>query len=325
MLTGYNRTVCAPENIVLNPSLMTLATGSTTTSRARPRPKRSLLPLLLPVTLLLGASAYWAPYYLAEQSVRVRSPLHAWLRPSGYLGQTAGLVALLALLFLWLYPLRKNSDWLRWTGSLSSWLQVHVMVALVLPLIAAFHASWRFDGLIGLGFWSMMVVWLSGIVGRYLYIHIPRSAAGLELNAEEISHERRDLLREVAATTGLPAPQVESLLRSDATSYQGLGVLATLSQMVRDERDQIRASRAIRRICARHPQGKGRLDRKALRHITRLARRQVALTQQARMLGATQRVFRLWHIVHRPFAIVALAAVLIHVGVVVGLGMTWFW
>ena len=304
---------------------MTLAASPNTTSRARPRPRRSLLPLLLPVALLLGASAYWAPYYLAEQSVRVRSPLHAWLRPSGYLGQSAGIVALLALLFLWLYPLRKGTTWLRWSGSLSSWLQVHVMVALVLPVVAAFHASWRFDGLIGLGFWSMMVVWLSGIVGRYLYIHIPRGAAGLELSAEEISSERKELLREVAATAGLPVPQVESLLRSDATSYQGLGVLATLRQMVRDERDQLRASRAIRRICARLPQRKGRLDRKALRHITRLARRQVALTQQARMLGATQRVFRLWHIAHRPFAIVALAAVLIHVGVVVALGMTWFW
>jgi hypothetical protein len=51
----------------------------------------------------------------------------------------------------------------------------------------------------------------------------------------------------------------------------------------------------------------------------------MALTQQARMLTATRRVFRLWHIAHRPFAIAALVAVLVHVGVVVSLGMTWFW
>jgi hypothetical protein len=278
--------------------------------------------VLFPVALLLGASAYWSSYYLAEPAIRVRSPLHGWLRPSGLLGQSAGILALLAFLFLWLYPLRKNSRWLRW-GALSSWLQVHVMVALTLPFIAAFHASWRFDGLIGLGFWAMLVVWLSGIAGRYLYIHIPRGAAGLELSAEEITAERRELLREISATSGLPLPQVESLLRSDPTSYDGLGVFATLGQMVRDERDRIRATRALRRICTQRPAGQ--LDRAAVRRVDRLARRQVALSQQARMLIATQRVFRLWHIAHRPFAIVALIAVLVHVGVVVGLGMTWFY
>lgn len=308
---------------ISTPKLMTLETRRASTKRPR-QSRGSLLPVLFPAALLLGASAYWSSYYLADSSVRVRSPLHPWLRPSGYLGQSAGILALLIFLFLWLYPLRKSGRWLRW-GALSSWLRIHVMLALILPLIAAFHASWRFDGLIGLGFWAMMVVWLSGIVGRYLYIHIPRGAAGLELSAEEITNERRDLLREIAETAGLPLPQIESLLRSGPTSYQGLGVLATLRQMVRDELDRARAARALRRICARLPQGKGRLDRKALRQVVRLARRQMSLTQQARMLAATQRVFRLWHVAHRPFAIVALAAVLVHVGVVVGLGMTWFW
>jgi len=300
---------------------MTLERKSAATSRVR-RPRGSLLPALFPAALLFGASAWWSSYYLAEPGIRVRSPLHNWLRPSGTLGQSAGILALLAFLFLWLYPLRKQGRWLRW-GALSSWLRIHVMVALVLPLIAAFHASWRFDGLIGLGFWAMMVVWLSGIVGRYLYIHIPRGAAGLELSAEEITSERRELLREIAATAGLPQPQVEALLRSDPTSYQGLGVLATLRQMARDERARVRAAGALRRICAQT--GRGRLDRRALRQVVRLARRQMSLTQQARMLSATQRVFRLWHIAHRPFAIVALVAVLVHVGVVVGLGMTWFY
>ena len=289
----------------------------------RRRPGQSPIPVLVPVTLLLGASVYWASYYLADSSVRVRSPLHPWLRPSGYLGQSAGILALLIFLFLWLYPLRKSVSWLRWTGAMSRWLDVHVTVALVLPVLTAFHASWRFDGLIGLGFWSMMVVCLSGIVGRYLYVHIPRSATGLELNAEEIAEERRELLLEIARTARLPSPQVEALLRSDPTPCEGLGIAATLGQMVKDQSVRWRAARTLRRICANMPTS--RLDRKALRRVTKLAGREMALTQQARMLTATRRVFRLWHIAHRPFAIAALVAVLVHVGVVVSLGMTWFW
>jgi hypothetical protein len=43
------------------------------------------------------------------------------------------------------------------------------------------------------------------------------------------------------------------------------------------------------------------------------------------MLGATQNILRFWHVAHRPLAITALVAVLIHVAVVVSLGATWFW
>ena len=51
----------------------------------------------------------------------------------------------------------------------------------------------------------------------------------------------------------------------------------------------------------------------------------MALTQQARMLEATRGIFRFWHVAHRPFAIAALVAVMVHVGVVVAMGATWFW
>jgi hypothetical protein len=276
------------------------------------------------VGILLALSMIGSSYYSAPASERVRHSLHPWLRPSGYLGQTAGIIAVFIFIFLWLYPLRKKFRWLQWTGAMSKWLDVHVAAALILPVLAAVHASWRFDGVIGLGFWSMIVVCLSGVAGRYLYVRIPRSASGLELTADEIAAERRRLLEAVARDAGLPPAQVEAVLRSDPTPCDRLGVLATVRQMVRDEFSRRGAARALRRL-ARSKQRADRLDRKALRRVMRLASREMALTQQARMLAATQRVFRLWHIAHRPFALAALVAVLVHVGVVISMGMTWFW
>jgi hypothetical protein len=67
------------------------------------------------------------------------------------------------------------------------------------------------------------------------------------------------------------------------------------------------------------------LDPAAVRQVGRLASREAALSQQARMLSATQRVFRFWHVAHRPFAVTALIAVVVHVAVVVAFGATWFW
>jgi len=287
------------------------------------RPESSLRWVFLAIGLMLLGTAAGAGYYFAPMAERVRSPLHPWLRPSGFVGQSAGIVSLLIFLFLWLYPLRKKFRWLAFTGAMSRWLDVHVALALALPFIAAIHASWRFDGVIGLGFLSMMVVWASGIAGRYLYVHIPRSASGLELSAEEIAAERRGLVADIAAASSLPTAQVEALLRSDPSPCKGLGLRRTVLRMVRDDLDRWRAARALRRLSV--AAGGGRPDRKRLKRMLTLARREMSFTQQARMLDASRRIFRFWHVVHRPFAVTALAAVLVHVAVVVAMGATWFW
>jgi len=271
---------------------------------------------------LLGTMA-GAGYYFAPMAERVRSPLHPWLRPSGYVGQAAGILSLLIFLFLWLYPLRKRFRRLAFTGSMARWLDVHVALALVLPFIGAIHASWRFEGIIGLGFLSMMIVWASGIAGRYLYVHIPRGASGLELSADEIAQERRGLVEEIAGMCGRPVAQVESLLRSDPAPCDGLGFGRTIGRMVRDDVDRWQAARRLRRLCGEA--GGARVDRLRVRRVLALARREMSLVQQARMLEASHRLFRFWHVVHRPFAVTALAAVLIHVGVVIAMGATWFW
>jgi hypothetical protein len=285
----------------------------------------SLGGVFLVIALLLAGSALGGSYYFAPVAERVRHPLHQWLKPSGYVGQTAGILALLIFLFLWLYPLRKRVRWLSWTGIMSRWLNVHVKLALVLPFLAAIHAAWKFDGVIGLGYWSMIVVWLSGIVGRYLYVHIPRGASGLELTAEEIAAERHLLIGEVARTSGLPIAQVETVLRSDPTPLEGVGFMKSLVCMVRDDFARRKAARALRRICGNRPGNAGYLNRKSVREVVRLANREMALSQQARMLGATRAIFRFWHVAHRPFALAALVAVLVHVSVVVVMGATWFW
>jgi hypothetical protein len=263
------------------------------------------------------------PYYRLALSDRVRSSLHPWFKPSGYIGQTAGLLALAMFLFLWLYPLRKKYRWLAFTGAVGRWLDVHVTVALVLPLLLVIHASWRFDGLIGLGFASILVVCASGVVGRYLYTRIPRSRSGIELNIEEVAAERRSLVTVIATCTGLNPLEIERSLNRSARPYTGLGVLATLRRMVTDDFARWRIARELTRTWSQQ-QG-SRIDRDAIRKAVALASREMALTQQSRMLAATHQVFRYWHVAHRPFALTALGAVMIHVAVVLLLGVTWLW
>src|ERR1700704_3565291 len=248
-----------------------------------PGPGRWPFKLFLVMLGAIGLGGW--PYYASPMAGRVRSPLHVWLKPSGYIGQPAGLLALALFLFLWLSPVRKKFRWLAFTGTIARWLDVHVLAALGLPLLVAIHAAWRFTGLIGLGFWSMMVVWASG----------------------------------------LPPERIDTMLAAGQAPAARRGLWGTLWRMVADDLARRRAARRLRRLWESRGPHRRKNDRQMLGAMLRLARREIALAQQARMLDATHDVFRYWHVLHRPVAIAALLAVLIHVAVVVALGATWLW
>ena len=119
---------------------------------------------LVVLGLLVSVHLAGLPYFSLPAVDRVRSPLHPWFRPSGLIGQAAGIAAFALFGFLWLYPLQKKFRWLAFGGSRAIWLDVHVIAGLCVPFLATLHAAWHFSGLIGLGYGAMMVAWLSGIV-----------------------------------------------------------------------------------------------------------------------------------------------------------------
>jgi len=275
------------------------------------------------VAVLVAIGIAGHAYYSAPLAGRVRSDMHAWLRPSGYVGQTAGIIAFLFFLFIWLYPVRKRFPKLAFTGPVCRWLDLHVVAGLLIPLLVATHAAWRFTGVIGLGYGAMVLVCISGVVGRYLYVRIPRSRTGLELSLEEVQAERVTLLGQITRETGLTAETVSATLEPKSPPKSG-GIGAALAHMVADDFARRRAARRLLDECKRSGRDGAAPRPAVLRRVVRLARQQMALDQQVRMLDATHRVFRFWHAAHRPVALAALLAVVIHVVVVIAMGSTWF-
>lgn len=308
----------------------TRITKSAPTS-ARQRPAREEVPRAVQLARLCGLGIIAAlvtngilgfPYYAASLATRVRHPLHPWLKSSGPIGQSLGILALLLFLFLWLYPLRKRLGRRPALGSVPRWLDVHIVAGLLVPFVGAMHATFRFHGLIGLGYASMFVVFLSGLVGRYLYVHIPRGRSGVALTLDEVAAERRQLLHDVATATGRQVPEIEARLAPASGIRPTVNPLVVLGRMVADDISRRRAVRALTRDL--HMKGGPTLPAARRREVVRLARREMALAQQAAMLDGAQRIFRWWHAAHRPFAVTALVAVLLHVAVAVAMGQTWF-
>ena len=113
-------------------------------------------------------------YYGTALRVRGYAPEHGLLRPSGQAGIAFGIVGLGLIGVTLIYAIRKKLR-PKAGGRLKIWLEVHIFCGIVGPALITLHTSFKFNGLISVAYWSMVVVVLSGFVGRYLYVRIPKT------------------------------------------------------------------------------------------------------------------------------------------------------
>ena len=145
---------------------------------------------IVAATLFIGYLAVTgAAYYSLNLEERPFSPLHQQLRSSGTIGLKLGLLGSAMFGVLFLYPLRKRVRWLSRIGVTRRWLRLHVLFGIVTPLVVTFHTAFRFHGLAGIAYWTMIAVALSGFVGRYVYAKIPRSLNSVTLTLDELASQ----------------------------------------------------------------------------------------------------------------------------------------
>jgi hypothetical protein len=304
--------------------------GTTVLTREDPEKGHRLrvfLAWMLALAVILVIAGYGMNYYTLSAAQRPFSPKHQQLRPSGTIGIKLGMVGVLMFFLIYLYPLRKKWGWLGRMGNSRHWLDFHIVLGTAAPIIIAFHASFKFGNIAGMAFFSMLMVTLSGFVGRYLYSHIPRGLSAAELSMREILEKEESLRKELAEQKATFGFSVEALaeLPSPAEVAKTPLIASLLSMFVIDLKRPFQAS-ALRLQQAGFGawvfSGFGLFstrDQKLERAI-RLAQRQASLSQSIAFLSRTQRIFQLWHVVHRPFSYAFAILAILHIGIALFMG-----
>ena len=283
---------------------------------------------VLTVLLLVGLSIYGADYYWASAAQRAFSPKHAYLKPSGTVGLRLGMIGFLMFLLIYLYPLRKRWAWLGRQGSSRHWLDFHVLLGLSAPVVITFHASFKFSGIAGVAYWIMMIVSLSGVVGRYLYAQIPRSINFAELSLKEAQDNSANLVAQLRKLGILSDRDIVSLTRlPDLSRAQRMSLFGALIRMILfDLAFPFRAWRLRQKMLWSHTRslfsliGLRRGHNLALERTIQLAREQSQISKKIVFLSKSNEMFRLWHIIHRPFSYSFALLATIHVVLMLMLG-----
>jgi hypothetical protein len=270
---------------------------------------------------------YGFDYYKLSYIDRPFSPKHHLLRPSGPIGLYLGFAGVVLFAGIFLYPLRKHWQWLGSKGSTRHWLDIHVMMGLTAPFIVAFHSTLKFRGIAGMAFWIMFAVSTSGVVGRYLYSQIPRKMSTAELSMRELQDLQESLSQQLAAQHVLPQADLRDLLRMpDQNRVARLPIAVALVYMM--FLDVIRIFRVAR--LRRHALTFGqsvqtfggflRTQNRELERAIRAAADEAALLKRVLFLSRSQKVFHLWHVIHKPFSYAFAVLAMIHIGLQFFLG-----
>lgn len=227
---------------------------------------------------------------------------------SDLFGHGLGILGFLLMLMTeTLYSLRKRSRRARW-GRMSVWLRFHIITGLVGPYMVLLHTSWKFTGLAGIVTALMFAVVISGIVGRYIYTAVPRTADGVEVEAGEL--ERQIAAAEAGLQHWLDTqpeatraffPNLDSL-----TAAPESGLTLVLGRTFTEWSYRLRWGRQVRRM-----EG---VSRTQAAELAQLLRRQRALHRQQASLVMARRLLATWHAVHIPIGMVLFAAAFVHIG-----------
>ena len=260
-------------------------------------------------------------YYQLPLDQRPFNQRYDSLKPSGMESHGYGIIGTAMIVVgVTMYSSRKRIRRFAHLGRIKHVLEFHIFLCLLGPVLILYHTTFKFGGLVAVSFWSMSAVVASGIIGRYLYQHIPKNIEGNELTSKELEDQNAQLFDSLRSTFGLPEKTVAEI---DAIAMHNsvdndTGIVNLLWSMIVSDFSRLRRTSALKKLL----RSKG-IDKKSIKQIIHVAHQRIVLVQRTAALEKLQQIFHYWHVIHLPFSIVMFVILVIHIGVAVTFGYTW--
>ena len=258
----------------------------------------------------LGFVLWHADYYFATAAMRAAEPKHALLRPDRAIGLWFGLLACVAVLANLTYLARRQQWFGLRLGSLASWMNAHVATGIAAVLLVMLHAAMAPKPTVGgFAFWALVVLLVTGAIGRWFYAWLPRKANGREL---ELAVVRREL--DAAAPGDDPfvvdaRREVLALLERRQWRGTWIGRVIALAGL---QWDLWRTQRRLRAAGAR-----AGVDAEILAAALVQAERAHAAAVAVAHLEDLRAVLGTWRWLHRWLALLMVLLLVVHVAVAV--------
>ncbi len=257
-----------------------------------------------------------ADYYGLVRVERPAHEKHLWLRPGQGLGLVFGGMAATLIGVNLLYLVRRSPRFrLRW-GSLQAWMTSHVATGILALLLATLHGAMEPRHTVGgHALWALVVLLVTGAIGRYFYAYVPRAANGRELELKEVKSQLERLSRAEGEDGRFGQRARDEVLRLiHARQWRGTftGRVLALCGL------QLGLRRTLRRL-AREGAAEG-VDPEQVREALGLARRAHRTALMVAHYEDLRAVLNTWRYLHRWVAALMVLLVVVHVAYALSYG-----
>jgi hypothetical protein len=264
--------------------------------------------------------AFGLRFYLTPLEDRAYSPQYEAYKPSGLVGHGLGVIgSLMMIVGVSTYSLRKRVRAMAKLGRMRSWLRFHIFLCTLGPFFVLLHTSFKIGGLVSVAFWSMTIVVLSGIFGRYVFVRLPQTVTGKFLTVRRLSEAKHAIADSIADASGGGGPAADfAQLLIDTTPPEVTGFVPSMAQAVQFDLGKRRRRKLIDSHLSAF-----RFSADANEKIRALVEDHIRLSHQVSVLQPFQKLFGYWHVFHLPLAIVMFLIMIVHIVVAALFGYAW--
>lgn len=261
---------------------------------------------------------YGADYYSLSLEQRHSHIKYDLLKPTGLIGHGIGIIGSSFLIIgVFGYMARKRFRKLSRIGQLRYWLEFHIFLCTLGPVLILYHTTFKFGGIVSISFWSMVAVVISGVIGRFIYLQIPRTIQGRELSLGDLNNLETELFTELQNIHQVDYETINEMNRELEERAPGQKGAFIIRIYKRFRFEQKLLSRFRNELKSK------KLTGKDYRKVIRLFKSKIKLNRRISWLSSMQNFLRYWHVAHLPFAIIMLVIMLIHVAVALVFGYKW--
>jgi len=207
-------------------------------------------------------------------------------------------------------------------GSVKTWFRIHMVLGVIGPVFILFHANFRLGSLnSNVALSCLIVVSVSGLIGRYIYGRIHYGLYGRLANLRELLDNFQRQKEEIGPQFALvPGIKEELVSFSEKVFVPAKGLidsakrlwLIRISSFYTFRKIKIISAEYINSYAAQHQWGFLRKRRMRLQ----IRRKAVNFLNQAVRtveFNFYERLFSLWHIFHIPLVFILIFALINHV------------
>jgi len=251
-----------------------------------------------------------------------RFRLFGFIRPHLPLGYSLGICGTFFMAALFIYSFRKRLNSWDKIGSTRAWFKIHMLLGILGPIFILFHSNFSLGSVnSNVAVFSMLLVALSGVFGRYIYGKIHYDLYGELANLKELKNKLNQEKEEVQLQFAqIPGVKEELFLFADNNSNLSFDLTNSALRFFTIRWKAHRAYLKSRSLLLAN------IDHNAPVYnwghfVKKLKKKQLEkqikgfLNQSIRIaeFNLYERLFSFWHMLHIPFVFILFLAVAMHI------------